>query len=193
MVYHVRQLNIDDIGTLDLSDIYQYLSAPDSSAPDSSAPDSSAPDSSAPDSSAPDSSTVVSDKSNQYKSNQYKSNQYFRDKLDNPDYHIYIVLCKPSLTHSVILVGIGTLFIEQKLIHDFKNCGHIEDVVIHPDHRHKKLCKSVILDMIYTCKRENCYKIVLNCAPNLVKMYTHILSNGMKKICVENSISAYFN
>jgi hypothetical protein len=163
MAYHVRQLNIDDIGTLDLSDIYQYLSAPDASNADSS--------------------TVTSD----------KSNQYFRDKLDNPDYHIYIVLCKPSLTHSVILVGMGTLFIEQKLIHDFKNCGHIEDVVIHPDHRHKKLCKSVILDMIYTCKRKNCYKIVLNCAPNLVKMYTHILSNGMEKICVENSISAYFN
>jgi glucosamine-phosphate N-acetyltransferase len=116
---------------------------------------------------------------------------YFRDKLDDPDYYIYIVVCQYQLTKPVILIGIGTLYIEHKLIHNFKNCGHIEDVVIHPDYRHKRLGKSIILEMVNMAKLNNCYKIILNCKSELVDMYKHILSDQIEKICIESSVCAY--
>ena len=70
-----------------------------------------------------------------------------------------------------IPVGIITLIIEQKLIHDGKCVGHIEDLVVNNNYKGKGIATKLLNYCINKCKDKNCYKIILDCKDELKLFY----------------------
>ena len=69
------------------------------------------------------------------------------------------------------IVGTGSIIIEKKISRDFRNVGHIEDIVIDKKYRGKGYGKEIILYLVNYCKENNCYKIILNCEEKNKKFY----------------------
>ena len=69
------------------------------------------------------------------------------------------------------IIGAITLFIEQKIIHNGKCVGHIEDVVVHQDYRNNNIASLLLDHAIEVSKKGNCYKCILDCIPELEKFY----------------------
>lgn len=101
----------------------------------------------------------------------------------------HIVSTLPSNHHIILLcdnmkiIGMATLIIEQKIIHNGMCVGHIEDVVVDKHHHGKGYGKVLIDHLSLLCKEHNCYKIILNCNNNVVKFYENCgftkKTNGM--------------
>ena len=68
-------------------------------------------------------------------------------------------------------VGMITMLIEQKLIHDGKCVAHIEDLVVDADYRRKGISKALIDHVVKYVESTNCYKIILDCDVELVGVY----------------------
>ncbi len=68
-------------------------------------------------------------------------------------------------------VGMITVLIEQKLIHDGKCVAHIEDLVVDAEHRRKGISKALIDHVVKYVESTNCYKIILDCDVELVGVY----------------------
>ena len=77
-----------------------------------------------------------------------------------------------------IPIGIGTIIIEQKLIHDGKCVAHIEDIVVDKNYRNNKIGNILLTFLINEAKQSNCYKIILNCNDNTKNFYE---KNNFKK------------
>ena len=73
-----------------------------------------------------------------------------------------------------IPVGIITLIIEFKLIHNGSCVGHIEDLVVDSKYRGKNIAKLLIDYCIDYCKNKNCYKIILDAKPELKCFYNKL-------------------
>ena len=69
------------------------------------------------------------------------------------------------------IVGAITLIIEQKIIHDGKCCGHIEDFVVLEEYRSQGIGSLLIDYVINISKQNNCYKCILDCNENLESYY----------------------
>lgn len=85
------------------------------------------------------------------------------------------------------IIGTGTIIVEPKLIHGGKSVGHIEDIVVHKDHRKKGIATNIVnklVDLYDHC----CYKIILDCKDELVDFYKLA---GFKKY--GNQMAKYFN
>ena len=67
--------------------------------------------------------------------------------------------------------GIGTLIIEQKIIHGFGKVGHIEDIVIDKEMIGKGIGKKFLEFLNFKARSFNCYKVILNCSDNLITFY----------------------
>jgi N-acetylglutamate synthase-like GNAT family acetyltransferase len=61
------------------------------------------------------------------------------------------------------IIGCGTIIIEPKLLRNYSNVAHIEDVVIHPDYQSKGIGKILIEKFIDLANQSSCYKVILNC------------------------------
>lgn len=61
------------------------------------------------------------------------------------------------------IIGTLTILIEQKVIHNMGKVGHIEDVAIDNKYRGRGLGKLLIDNAISYCKKNDCYKMILNC------------------------------
>ena len=68
-------------------------------------------------------------------------------------------------------IGMITLLIEQKLIHNGKCVGHIEDVVVDKQYNGKGIGKQMIQYVSDLAKNKNCYKIILNCNDEIKVFY----------------------
>ena len=106
--------------------------------------------------------TIVGDDS---KNGYNKSN--FEFFISNIPYnqHIYIML------KNKVPVGMGTIIIENKIIHNFGKVGHIEDIVIDKNFRGMNLGKELINFLKNIAIKNNCYKIILNCSEKVKKFY----------------------
>ena len=83
-----------------------------------------------------------------------------------PDNHnIYLFLKDNEI------IGAITLIIEQKIIHDGKCVGHIEDYVIKEEHRKTEVSSMLLNYVKILCEQNNCYKIILDCNPLLEEYY----------------------
>lgn len=104
-------------------------------------------------------------------------NEFSFDKLKEiiinlPDNHnIYLFLKNKEI------VGAITLIIEQKIIHDGKCVGHIEDYVIKEEYRKTEVSRMLLNYVKILCEQNNCYKIILDCNPLLENYY---IKNGYK-------------
>lgn len=96
------------------------------------------------------------------------SNEDFYKKVCEINKLGTIVVCyiKPD-----IIIGTGTIMIEPKIIHGGKYVGHIEDVVVHPLYRNKKVASGIISKLVSHGNKCNCYKIILDCNSSLQSFY----------------------
>lgn len=100
----------------------------------------------------------------------------------------------PSNHHIFILevdskiVGMGTLFIESKIIHHFGKVGHIEDIVISKECRGRGYGKYLVEQLIEISRKNfNVYKVILNCSDSNIPFYENC---GLKKN--QNQMVQYF-
>jgi glucosamine-phosphate N-acetyltransferase len=99
-------------------------------------------------------------------------------------------LIKILMTNKIFILGSldnpkgsVTLMIEQKLLHNCKCVGHIEDFVIDFSLRGKGFGEHLMDRCIEVCKSNNCYKIVLHCNDNVISFYEKsgfVKVNGMR-------------
>lgn len=91
------------------------------------------------------------------------------------DFKNYLIETRYKKTFLMIvdnnIVGTGSIIIEKKISRDFRNVGHIEDIVIDKKYRGKGYGKEIILYLVNYCKENNCYKIILNCEEKNKKFY----------------------
>ena len=69
------------------------------------------------------------------------------------------------------IVACGSVFIEDKIIHNLSKCAHIEDIVVDPSYRGLRLGFYVIDKLKKVAMQFNCYKIILDCSEKNVKFY----------------------
>jgi glucosamine-phosphate N-acetyltransferase len=69
------------------------------------------------------------------------------------------------------LCAVGTIFFEQKLLHQNGIAGHIEDIVTHSDFRGKGLGLMLIEALILLGRNHGCYKIILDCSESNAGFY----------------------
>ena len=72
----------------------------------------------------------------------------------------------------------ATIILEPKLLREGMSVGHIEDVVVDVQMRHKGLSHILLNRLKEYAKDNNCYKVILDCDVRLKKVY---LSNGFSE------------
>ena len=78
-----------------------------------------------------------------------------------------------------MIIATGKIFFEYKYSRGGSICAHIEDVIVHPDHQNQKLGKKMVEFLIHLAqKKENVYKIILNCSESNAPFYEKF---GFKK------------
>lgn len=80
-----------------------------------------------------------------------------------------IFVVEENITKKII--GVSTLHLQYKYIHNFCICGFIEDVVINEKYRGIGLGKKLILKLIENANQIGCYKLVLSCDVKNVEFY----------------------
>ncbi|EEB05504.2 DUF962 family protein [Schizosaccharomyces japonicus yFS275] len=70
-----------------------------------------------------------------------------------------------------VIVGTASLIIEHKFIRGLGTCGHIEDVVVHPQYQGQSLGKTLLTILIDLAKILDCYKVILDCDEENVEFY----------------------
>ena len=85
--------------------------------------------------------------------------------INNSNIHIFVI------ENNNIIIVTATILIEDKFIHNCSKVGHIEDIVIDKNYRKLGLGKVMIEYLVEFAKKQNCYKIILDCDKNLVSFY----------------------
>jgi glucosamine-phosphate N-acetyltransferase len=111
-------------------------------------------------------------------------NQWDTLKLSNGTHHIYntLVIIEKQTNR---VVAIGSIFIEEKLIHKCGLVGHIEDISVLGNQQGKQLGKNLITELIKVGKDSGAYKIILDCDEKNVGFYEKC---GLNRAGVEMSI-----
>jgi glucosamine-phosphate N-acetyltransferase len=84
--------------------------------------------------------------------------------------YIYVCYRKTSLT-KIEFIGSGTIIFEPKIMRNAKSCGHIEDIVVDEKYRSMGIAKEIIDKLIGLAKTKECYKVILDCKPELTGFY----------------------
>ena len=92
---------------------------------------------------------------------------------------IYVACLNLPPSDEFIVVASGTCFLEPKIIHNFMNVGHIEDIVVDTNFRGKGIVHNILNYLKNYAVSNNCYKVILDCHSDLVKVYSK--SNYVKK------------
>ena len=85
---------------------------------------------------------------------------------------IYVGFINDVNSNDFKIIATGTCYLEPKIIHNYKNVGHIEDIVVDNDFRGKGIVHNILTLLKNYAKNNNCYKITLDCHENLVKVYS---------------------
>lgn len=91
--------------------------------------------------------------------------KHFIENVLNKNHKIYVL----ELNNNII--GTGTILIEEKLTYGGSKLGHIENILIHEDHRGKGHGEFLVKKLLNVCKQEKCYRVDLNCVKELEKFY----------------------
>lgn len=86
------------------------------------------------------------------------------------------------------IIGMISIIIEPKIIHDFRKVCHIEDFVIDKQYRGVGIGKIVLNKIKDLAKMYNCYKIILNCSDDVKNFYEKC---GFKN--TNSQMALYFN
>jgi glucosamine-phosphate N-acetyltransferase len=99
------------------------------------------------------------------------SNEYFDNFVNNilnDNHHILVI------EYENIIVGSGTLLIEEKMTYGGCKMGHIENILIDENMRGKKLGTLLIHELIKIADQKKCYRVDLGCENFLKKFYKSV-------------------
>lgn len=120
---------------------------------------------------------------NEFRSS-FLSRNEFRYLLKTINDYGKIWLLIDDLTKKII--GTVTLIFEYKMTHNGKYVAHVEDLIIKKEYQGNGCGHFLMNHFIKKIKEdEKCYKIVLNCSPNLEKFYGKL---GFSKVNSEMEI-----
>jgi len=116
------------------------------------------------------------------------------EEIDHQSFNQQLAIIKSNPYHKIIIVkdhdqiiGTTTVFIEPKFIHNLSRVAHIEDVVVSNNYRGHGIGRLLINHAVQIAKNHNCYKIILDCADDVVNFYQKL--GFIKK---ENQMALYF-
>ena len=95
-------------------------------------------------------------------------NQFFEKliKIRKQNSDIYVI------RNNNKILATAKLYIENKIYNDL---GHIEDVVVDNKFRNRGIGKLLIKKLINKCKKEKCYKIILECSDkDVINFYLNL-------------------
>ena len=92
----------------------------------------------------------------------------WNDFKSNNSSNSIVGVCKDKHGKSKI-IAYGSIVIENKIRGE--KAGHIEDIVIHTDARHKDVGTQLVKNLIKIAKLNECYRISLFCKENLKGFY----------------------
>ena len=102
---------------------------------------------------------------NDFRITNFTLNQFTNFILHESNTIIYVLEDKNKLYAS------GTIIFEKKFIHNFSIYAHIEDIIVKKEYQGKGLGKILLLKLIEICKKENVFKILLDCETKLIPFY----------------------
>ncbi len=86
-------------------------------------------------------------------------------------------LCGTSTTYIALIedsiVGTASIAFEKKFIHGGGVVAYIEDVAVTTNHKGNGIGTALIEYLVKLSRKRSCYKVILNCQPNLIPFYTH--------------------
>lgn len=85
--------------------------------------------------------------------------------INNPYHHILCIEIKG------IIIAIGSLYIENKIIHSCSSVGHIEDIVVDKEYRQKGYGKLLIEKLVSIAEEKGCYKVILTTQEKNIDFY----------------------
>ncbi|KAF8154827.1 acyl-CoA N-acyltransferase [Crassisporium funariophilum] len=86
------------------------------------------------------------------------------------------------------IVGVGSVFLEQKFTRGLGKVGHIEDIAVDKSMQGRKLGLRIIHALMGISERMGCYKTILNCSDDNVAFYKKC---GFER--KENEMAKYHN
>ena len=87
------------------------------------------------------------------------------EKINAQDGHVFVVI------HEGKILGVATVLIEQKIIHDAGRVAHVEDVSVNEEHTGQGVGTVLMNKLIEYAHSRKCYKIILDCKPELESFY----------------------
>ncbi|KAF9043123.1 glucosamine 6-phosphate N-acetyltransferase [Panaeolus papilionaceus] len=102
----------------------------------------------------------------------------------NNTYYTIVIVAKETDS----IVGVGTVFMEQKFTRNLGRVGHIEDIAVDKNVQGKKLGLRVIQALTGISEKTGCYKTILNCSDHNIPFYEKC---GFEK--KENEMARYHN
>lgn len=96
-----------------------------------------------------------------------KARRILRQIMEDAGYNIFVCV-KDGSTE---IIGMATLFVEQKLIHDGGKVGHVEDVVTKKGFEGMGVASTVVNEALKLAKRIGCYKVILDCSEKNAPFY----------------------
>jgi len=91
--------------------------------------------------------------------------QQWRGVMYNIDHCVYVAEKDGQV------VGAATLLVERKFIHKCGLVGHVEDVVTDKQYEGQGIGGALVRQLIDIAKRKGCYKVILDCADELIPFY----------------------
>jgi len=96
-----------------------------------------------------------------------KGKKIFKLIKKNKNHFIYAAFDKESKE----IIGMITLLVEPKFIHDCGYLGHIEDVVVSKDYEGQGIGKELVKKATKKAKKLGCYRVILNCSDENIGFY----------------------
>ena len=94
--------------------------------------------------------------------------QVLEDMILSPVYRMYVAVSGKTV------IGVATLLIEQKLIHNGGKVGRIEDVATKPGCERLGIGFNLVGQLVVEAQVAGCYKVILECNENNVPFYSKI-------------------
>ncbi len=117
---------------------------------------------------------------NEFRSTNYTKEQfiYFLEENEYKNINIWVIEVNKEIIAS------GTILYETKLIHNISLYAHIEDIIVSSKYRKNGYGLILLNELVDICKKNNSYKILLDCQEELIKFYekTGFKKNGSQMV-----------
>jgi len=110
---------------------------------------------------------TLSNLSDSTKVNISQGRKVFKEINKNKNHFIWAAIDKE--TDEVI--GLITLLVEPKFIHDCGNLGHIEDVVTRKTFEGEGIGRDLVKTAVKQAEKSDCYRVILNCSDENKRFY----------------------